>query len=730
MADILCSAKTEDVIFLYIGGLDNEWTTDDRIVKWYMSQAKSSGYVPKLSNQLLGGIRESGIYDFSNLSSGTSYYIKAEIYQTVSEEDLRPAKILKTLGPVRVTTYPSLPSLEIISKKPERSSIKITGEGNTDGFLVEIYTGSYVLGENPAFKQVLYGESSTLTVTGLLENTKYDIYIYPFILLDGEKYFKEDTAGYIKTVLWTDGKSLISAPVITLGDGTTDEEVFGRNEWFWYAARFYITPSDEECTLFYFRYKKENASEWSLTAEQGYEYENNCLIQGLEMCCIYEIQARTYSEKNGFSEWCESYILQTLGADYIGASFQGKYISFDKAYIDEMLSELENAGFSDVYTFKVQYARYFGGKLFEADLLSIADIKKLPLYNNEYYKYSLDYDYGSGSYRMKMQVFTAFGGKLYEGRRFSDGLTGTTDVTETVEASEPVSDLTVKRIDGGFKVEWSRVSNAEQYRLTVSDPEGNIVSDSLLTAESKTLTGLSYSTVYSISVRVIKKNIWSAWSDKTEADAATAPPIPLISAEYSRENKTITVFWQLADTNSYATYVYVNLYSSDDTNTLLKGYTISSGETSGEVVFEGITQGTYIIRSASDYDFGGSLIQCVDSTGEAYTATLEITAEAERPENFTWLYPKTAGEKFNLTAEEWGLFTDRVNEFLKYLGRTEKSFTKALTGDVLYAGLYNEAGGAIKEGGEYGLYIPEVISGQTVTAYQMNILVNELNAIE
>lgn len=518
--------------------------------------------------------------------------------------------------------------------------------------------------------------------------------------------------------------------MITLGDGTGDEEVWGRNELFWYAARFYIFPSDESCEYFYFRYKKETASAWSETPSYAYEYENSYLIQGLDMCCVYEIQARTYSEENGFSEWCDSYILQTLGVDYIGNSFQGKYIRFDKDIIDDIMSELNALELDDTYDFKIQYTRYFNGKLIEADLLSVSDIKKLTLCDNSYYKYSLDYEYGSGSYRMKMQVLTVFGGKLYEGRRFSDGLTGTVDVTETVEASEPVSGLKVTRIDGGFKIEWTKVSNAEKYRLMLTDPEENCIYDAYETTESKVLTGLLYSTVYNISVRVIKNNTWSAWSDKTETDESTAPSLPLISAEYSKENKTITVFWQLADTNSYATYVYINLYSAEDKNTLLKGYTNSSGEVSGEVIFENITQGTYIIKSATDYAFGGSLIQCVDSTGEAYTAVLEITAEANRPDNFTWLYPKTAGGKLNLTAEEWNLFTDRVNEFLKYIGRTEKSFTKALTGDVFYASLYNETGDAIKEGALYGLYIPEVMSRQSVTAYHMNILVNELNAIE
>ena len=219
------------------------------------------------------------------------------------------------------------------------------------------------------------------------------------------------------------------------------------------------------------------------------------------------------------------------------------------------------------------------------------------------------------------------------------------------------------------------------------------------------------------------------WSEETKITIATAPPQPIISAEYNKETKALTLDWSLSDTDSYATYVYINLYSNDDMSSPVRKYTYSSGGASGTAVFENIAPGVYTIKAATDYNYGGILIQCVDSTGADYTAVLEITAEGLRPENFYWTYKKVQNEDFNLTADEWNAFTEKVNEFRRYLGLTDRSFSKAAAGEPFYADMYNSAGEAIRESGDYGTYIPEVIPNQKITAYMLNALESELNAI-
>lgn len=101
----------------------------------------------------------------------------------------------------------------------------------------------------------------------------------------------------------------------------------------------------------------------------------------------------------------------------------------------------------------------------------------------------------------------------------------------------------------------------------------------------------------------------------------------------------------------------------------------------------------------------------------------------ERPDDFSWTYPKVAGGDFNLTAREWNDYTERINEFRVYRGLDEYDFTRAYRGDDFTADMYNEARSAIRGISGYGSYIPKVEPGWTIYAETMDLLVSELNAI-
>lgn len=115
-----------------------------------------------------------------------------------------------------------------------------------------------------------------------------------------------------------------------------------------------------------------------------------------------------------------------------------------------------------------------------------------------------------------------------------------------------------------------------------------------------------------------------------------------------------------------------------------------------------------------------------DASGTTY---LCIIPPSSRPSNFSWTNAKTQGKAFNLTAAEWNSFTSKINEFRKYKGLSNYSFTYAYKGDTFTAAMYNQARKAIQAVDGYGTYIPTVSAGDNITAYAMNVLVSELNSI-
>ena len=124
----------------------------------------------------------------------------------------------------------------------------------------------------------------------------------------------------------------------------------------------------------------------------------------------------------------------------------------------------------------------------------------------------------------------------------------------------------------------------------------------------------------------------------------------------------------------------------------------------------------YTSADHSNINFGGYLETTLTTGG--------------RPSAFSWTVPKTAGGQYYVGATEWMSLINNIMNVLEYAGYTY-SFTQSLpqTGEILTAARYNDLRAAIQSVPGYGYYIPQVSSGQIVTAQQLNLLVSELNAI-
>ena len=130
----------------------------------------------------------------------------------------------------------------------------------------------------------------------------------------------------------------------------------------------------------------------------------------------------------------------------------------------------------------------------------------------------------------------------------------------------------------------------------------------------------------------------------------------------------------------------------------------------------------------SDTTYNIRLISADYDNTSGYSSYQSITTPP-RPDYFSWDTQKTQGANFKLTASEWNSFTRNINMIRTYKNYSTYSFTTVKTGDTVTAAIYNEARKAIQGISGYGAYIPTVAARDEITAYCLNQIVSELNAI-
>lgn len=101
----------------------------------------------------------------------------------------------------------------------------------------------------------------------------------------------------------------------------------------------------------------------------------------------------------------------------------------------------------------------------------------------------------------------------------------------------------------------------------------------------------------------------------------------------------------------------------------------------------------------------------------------------QRPSNWNWTNSFVSGQNINITATEWNNFCSRINEFRRYRGYGNYSFTQVSRNQDMRASVANEARAAIQGISGYGAYIPYIYSGNNISVSYFNTLRSELNSI-
>ena len=178
--------------------------------------------------------------------------------------------------------------------------------------------------------------------------------------------------------------------------------------------------------------------------------------------------------------------------------------------------------------------------------------------------------------------------------------------------------------------------------------------------------------------------------------------------QYNLINDTQIIQWYIDD-------AYVGQSTYDAGANMCNGITVTG--LSPNTVYSVLARPFY-------YGTNGSLMQDADVTDTFITGA--------RPAYFAWSVPKTSGGKYYVGVDEWYSLMQNVSDVIYYKNGVTYNFQYPSTPEymgIFTAARYNDLRAAIRSVAGYGYYIPEVAPGQTVTAYQLNIMVEELNAI-
>lgn len=132
-------------------------------------------------------------------------------------------------------------------------------------------------------------------------------------------------------------------------------------------------------------------------------------------------------------------------------------------------------------------------------------------------------------------------------------------------------------------------------------------------------------------------------------------------------------------------------------------------------------------------------VRATNSDGDSEAVCINAYTEpSPRPDNFYWSYSKSSGSSVYQTdmyggrirakilpAWEWNNFIDRINEFRKYKGYSNYSFSRAYSGDKFTLNHLQQARSAISS----MTSVPSLRSSSIIYASDFNNLSNSLNSI-
>ena len=170
---------------------------------------------------------------------------------------------------------------------------------------------------------------------------------------------------------------------------------------------------------------------------------------------------------------------------------------------------------------------------------------------------------------------------------------------------------------------------------------------------------------------------------------------------------------------------YIEWYNGQDSagTTSLAAHASSSSTK----LFSGLRPGTrYSIKAIIHYS--STPTSGLDRTVELSSICKTEEEAATRPSYFSWDTAKTSGAEFKLTASEWNRLTSNINSVRSYHGASTVSFTRAVSGSVFTADMFNQARSAIMSIVYISGGIPTASSGGTIYASMLNALRDGINS--
>lgn len=309
-----------------------------------------------------------------------------------------------------------------------------------------------------------------------------------------------------------------------------------------------------------------------------------------------------------------------------------------------------------------------------------------------------------------LDSYTTYEIEAYVYNQNGSNLLASFSTDETTDPEPP--EITIDTTQSTIEVYVSYRGDFRYFKISCISYSGTEYggSASYSTSRSKTFTELPHNTNFYVHCSY-SLNGSSAYGTITRSVSTTTGPTLSVT---SKTSSSITVSISNCSDFSYFKYsIQFGGTTIDDSGSYV---------TSKTYTFTGLAPNT-------SYN-----IFCNYSTNSSYTShpTLGITVVTEkslRPADFEWTYAKAKGRTFNLTATEWNNFTARINEFRVYKGLSNYSFTTAVKGARFTAAMYKQATVAIQGIPGYGAYIPNAEPGDIVTAYHLNQIRDELNAI-
>lgn len=293
-----------------------------------------------------------------------------------------------------------------------------------------------------------------------------------------------------------------------------------------------------------------------------------------------------------------------------------------------------------------------------------------------------------------------------------------TSGTVTTVASVPSAPTVQTRIDGGFVMQWGAISGATHYQLDYKPSVNSVWQSVTVTATSTTLNLNQWGLQYDFRVRATKDN-GSTWGSYSGTNSATTNPMtPSLSGNYVGTSANLTV----SISNSNYSVLIVDRYLRSNGSLVDSLTTTTNGGTVSWTIAEG-SIGLYYFRARSRLDVSGTSL---------YSLGTSNNVQFDRPQNFTWTFPKTAGDPVKVGADEWNAFAQRVNSFRAYKIPNQGSytFTWVYSGNLIRATYINEARNAINSMNP-SASIPDYCSAEItdISAYYFNQLVKSLNSV-